>query len=62
MRNEKEDAATRRDFLKVAATAAPMAAAATLLAPQAADAAVPAQDGQMQDTPHTRAYFDSARF
>ena len=57
---DKTDGATRRDFWKVAAVAAP-AAAAVSVAPKAAEAAPQPSEG-MQDTAHTRAYFDSARF
>lgn len=58
--SKKTDEATRRDFLKVAAASVPAAAVASV-APQAAKAETPAGDG-MQDTAHTRAYYDSARF
>ncbi len=58
----KEAAASRRDFLKAAAVAAPAAAAAAVAAPKAAEAADAPRDGQIQDTAHTRAYYDSARF
>ncbi|MEL6205669.1 MAG: ubiquinol-cytochrome c reductase iron-sulfur subunit N-terminal domain-containing protein [Pseudomonadota bacterium] len=58
----KEGEATRRDFLKVAAVAAPAAAAATLTAPGAAEASVADAGDCMQDTAHTRAYLASARF
>lgn len=55
--------ATRRDFLKLASTAAPAAAAALVLTPDGAQAAaVNLQSEAMQDTAHTRAYYDSARF
>ncbi len=60
--NAKETGATRRDFLKVAAAAAPAAAAAAVVAPGASEASVPDGSDRMQDTAHTRAYFDSARF
>ncbi len=61
-RTPKEDTATRRDFLKVAAAAAPAAAAATVMGSSAAEASAPVPEDRMQDTAHTRAYFDSARF
>ena len=61
-RTPEGDGATRRDFLKVAAVAAPAAAAATVTAPGAAEAAPAAPADRMQDTAHTRAYLDSARF
>ncbi|MDZ4096918.1 MAG: twin-arginine translocation pathway signal protein [Paracoccaceae bacterium] len=54
----------RRDFLKFATTAAPVAvAAAALGGTQAAAATATAQPNQgVQDTAHTRAYYASARF
>ena len=54
--------ATRRDFLKVAAAAAPAAAAAAVVAPSEAQAATDLDADKLQDTAHTRAYYDSARF
>ncbi|SFO84833.1 twin-arginine translocation signal domain-containing protein [Tranquillimonas alkanivorans] len=60
---EKPEGASRRDFLKLASVSAPAAvAAATLPATQADAAAEIKADGRMQDTAHTRAYYDSARF
>ena len=54
---------SRRDFLKLAGTTAPAAAAAVALSGTAAEADVTEADtGRMQDTAHTRAYYDSARF
>jgi len=56
-------AASRRDFLKLASAAAPAAMAAVALGAPAAEAAPAATAGAgLQDTPHTRAYFASARF
>lgn len=60
---EKQKDASRRDFLKLAGTAAPAAIAvaaggATQAAAETADLA----SETMQDTAHTRAYFESARF
>ncbi|WP_395176389.1 twin-arginine translocation pathway signal protein [Roseibium alexandrii] len=54
--------AGRRDFLKLAAISAPAAAAvvATGTAAQAAEPDLASE--KMQDTVHTRAYYDSARF
>lgn len=51
----------RRSFLKLAVAAPAAAAAAATIAPDAAEAAE-VKTGGMQDTPHTRAYYDSARF
>ena len=59
---QKKDGATRRDFLKVAATTAPIAAVAVASGTTAAEAAEPdLTSDKMQDTAHTRAYLDSAR-
>ena len=60
---DKKAGANRRDFLKLAGTAAPAAVAvaagsATTAAAEPADLS----SETMQDTDHTRAYFDSARF
>ncbi|MFW2589411.1 twin-arginine translocation signal domain-containing protein [Sagittula sp. SSi028] len=55
--------ATRRDFLKLAGTAAPAAAVAVATTGTQAEAATPdLSSSRMQDTAHTRAYLDSARF
>jgi len=65
MTKKTEKATSRRDFLKLAATSAPAAAVAvaTTTAGTAAQAAAPDLTlEKMQDTAHTRAYFDSARF
>ncbi len=52
----------RRDFLKLASASMPAVAVAAV-AGRAAEAAVPDDEGErMQDTPHTRAYYESARF
>ena len=53
----------RRDFLKLAATTVPAAAVAVATTGGAVEAAEPdLSSDKMQDTAHTRAYFDSARF
>lgn len=60
---EAGPAASRRGFLKLAATGAPAAAVAVAAGGQAAEAAEPdLQSTRLQDTAQTRAYFDSARF
>lgn len=61
---EKTDAtSSRRDFLKLAGTAAPAAVAAVAVTgTQAAAEEVRVADGKMQDTAHTRAYLASTRF
>lgn len=63
MSKKQEEGASRRDFLKLAGTAAPAAAAAVVLSGQEAEAApAPVDETRMQDTAHTRAYLQSARF
>lgn len=63
MSTKKEDTASRRDFLKLAGTAAPAAVAAAALSGTQAEAAeLPTGETRLQDTAHTRAYLDSARF
>ena len=52
----------RRDFLKLAALSAPVALAATAGGGTAEAAEVDPTSTKIQDTAHTRAYFDSARF
>ncbi|MDM8165940.1 MAG: twin-arginine translocation signal domain-containing protein [Roseovarius sp.] len=60
---KKEDGATRRDFLKLAGTTAPIAAVAVASGTSDAEAAEPdLSSDKMQDTAHTRAYFASAKF
>ena len=60
---EEKKSASRRDFLKLAGTAAPAAAVAVASSGTAADAQpVDPTSEKMQDTEHTRAYLDSARF
>ena len=54
---------SRRDFLKIAGTTAPAAALVAVATGGEAQAAeVDLTSETMQDTAHTRAYFDSARF
>ncbi|WP_171098533.1 MULTISPECIES: ubiquinol-cytochrome c reductase iron-sulfur subunit N-terminal domain-containing protein [unclassified Ruegeria] len=62
MSKKKEEGATRRDFLKLAGTAAPAAVAAASLTGEAEAAELPVDDTRMQDTAHTRAYIESTRF
>tara|TARA_B100001059_G_C17493459_1_gene407535 strand:- start:13 stop:204 length:192 start_codon:yes stop_codon:yes gene_type:complete len=63
MSKTSEDGATRRNFLKIAVTAAP-AAFVAVASGTSAVAASPADlaSNKMQDTAHTRAYLDSVRF
>lgn len=59
----KEEGGSRRDFLKLAGTAAPVAAVAVASGGETAEAAEPDLSREtMQDTPHTRAYYNSVRF
>lgn len=59
----KEKEASRRDFLKLAGTAAPAAAVAMAASGSEAEASEPdLSSDRMQDTAHTRAYFASAKF
>ncbi len=63
MTRKSEEASSRRDFLKLAGTAAPLAAVAVATTSGTAEAAEPDLTSEkMQDTAHTRAYLDSARF
>lgn len=61
--DEKKDSASRRDFLKMAGTTAPLAAVAVAAGGTQAEASEPdLTSDRMQDTAHTRAYFATARF
>ena len=63
MSKKTEGEASRRDFLKLAGTAAPVAAVAVAAGGSSAEAAEPdLSSNKMQDTAHTRAYLDSTRF
>ncbi|QBF32396.1 ubiquinol-cytochrome c reductase iron-sulfur subunit N-terminal domain-containing protein [Thalassococcus sp. S3] len=62
MSTKRDEGASRRDFLKLAGTAAPAAVAAAALSGTEAEAAEPTGETRIQDTAHTRAYLDSARF
>ena len=60
---EKTDGTNRRDFLKMATTAAPLVAVTVASGTTAAEAKpVDLTSDKMQDTAHTRAYLDSAKF
>ncbi|SFQ99934.1 ubiquinol-cytochrome c reductase iron-sulfur subunit N-terminal domain-containing protein [Poseidonocella sedimentorum] len=63
MKETPEKSASRRDFLKLASVSAPAAVAAVAVSGTQAEASVvdPSSD-RMQDTEHTRAYFETARF
>jgi len=63
MSKKTEGEASRRDFLKLAGTAAPAAAVAVAAGGTAAEAAEPdLASTKIQDTAHTRAYLASTRF
>ena len=63
MTKKTESDTSRRDFLKLAGTAAPAAVAAAAVTGGAAEAAEPdLSSDKMQDTAHTRAYLASTRF
>ena len=63
MTRKTEGTTSRRDFLKLAGTAAPAAVAVAAVSGTAAEADEPDLTSEkMQDTAHTRAYYDSARF
>ena len=62
MTKKTEEGASRRDFLKLATVAAPAVAVATVSGTTAEAAEPDLTKNQMQDTAHTRAYLDSARF
>ncbi|MDG1207821.1 MAG: twin-arginine translocation signal domain-containing protein [Paracoccaceae bacterium] len=59
---DKKVGENRRDFLKLAATGAPVAAVAAVVAPKSAEAALPTDETRLQDTEHTRKYLETARF
>ena len=58
----KGESTKRRDFLKLASLSVP--AAAVVAATGTGAEAATVEDGSegLRDTPHTRAYFESARF
>ncbi|WP_380058035.1 twin-arginine translocation signal domain-containing protein [Falsihalocynthiibacter sp. SS001] len=64
MTKKNEEGTSRRDFLKLASVSAPAAVAAVTLTGTEAEAstAQSADSGGIQDTPHTRAYYESTRF
>jgi hypothetical protein len=62
--SDENEGKSRRDFLKLAGTAAPAAAVAVAAgsATQAAANPTDLSSETMQDTEHTRAYLESTRF
>lgn len=59
---EKKSGESRRDFLKLAGTAAPAVAVAAVAAPGGAEAAETHAGEGLRKTPHVEAYLKSARF
>lgn len=60
---KREEATSRRDFLKLAGTTAPIAVVAVATGGTEAEATQPDLTvNKIQDTAHTRAYYDTARF
>ncbi|MGI9569244.1 MAG: twin-arginine translocation signal domain-containing protein [Desulfobulbia bacterium] len=64
MTNKKEALTERRNFLKMAALSAPAAAiaAGSVAVDEASAASTDSSSDRLQDTAHTRAFYDSARF
>jgi len=59
----EKETASRRNFLKLAATSAPAALAVAAVSGTEAAADVTEETGSgLRDTAHTRAYFESAKF
>lgn len=62
-KTDLDQTSSRRGFLKMVGVSAPAAIAAVTVSGGAADASGEDQKTSgVQDTAHTRAYFDSARF
>ncbi|MEO1494215.1 MAG: twin-arginine translocation pathway signal protein [Pseudomonadota bacterium] len=58
-----KERSSRRDFLKLAATGAPVAAVAAVSGATGAEAAVEERAGEgLRVTEHTKKYYESARF
>lgn len=60
--SDEKRAASRRDFLRLAAAGAPAMAVAAVAAPAAADEAEQTAKTGLRQTEHTKKYYDSARF
>ena len=52
----------RRNFLKLASASIPAAAVSVTVGTQAKAVELPTEEGGLQGTAHTQAYFESARF
>ncbi len=62
MDDKKKDGKSRRDFLRIAGTAAPAALAAAAVAPGEAKADEAPQGSGYRKTEHVRQYLKTARF
>ena len=60
--SDEKRAESRRDFLKLAATGAPVAAVAAVAGTQAEAGVEDIASEELRMTEHTRKYYDSARF
>lgn len=60
--SDEKRAASRRDFLRLAAAGAPAAAVAAVAAPAAADEPAETAKAGLRETEHTKKYYDAARF
>jgi hypothetical protein len=60
--SDEKRASNRRDFLKLAATGAPVAAVAAVAGTDAEAAIEDAAGEGLRNTEHTKKYYDSARF
>ena len=58
----EQERANRRDFLKLAAAGAPVAAVAAVTGTTEAEAAVSAGSEGLRDTEMTRKFYETARF
>ncbi len=58
----KDTGHSRRDFLKLAGTAAPAVAVATVAGTDTAEAVEAKGSGSLPKTEHVRKYFESTRF
>ena len=58
----KDTGHSRRDFLKLAGTAAPAVAVATVAGTDTAEAVEPQGSGSLPKTEHVRKYLESTRF
>ena len=57
-----QERTSRRDFLKLAATGAPVAAVAAIAAPDSAEAEIADAGEGLRPTEHARKFYETARF